>query len=308
MRRSGRHRSPHRLSVPSTAPALVLAVPGSACAASDEIAGAVAAVAGASCPGVDVHVGYLDGEEQSLGALLATFGASSGSGESGSGETDDSGPPSAVVVPMVASPHPEIDAALAKAVEEAGPAVILTTHLGPHPLLAEALHARLAEAGLARASRIHGMSIVTVANGVLVVATRGNGAVQVAGVAAVLLAARLAVPTAPASLGDAVSIDNALVRLREASASSLAVAPCVIGPETSAAELGALAAQTGGECAQPIGAHPAVGQLVAMRYGTALTDRRVAAPGRWQPNGSGPPDHGSPASALEVAAGMALLF
>jgi hypothetical protein len=290
--------------VPSTAPALVLAVPGSACAASEEIAAGVAAIAGASCPGVDVHVGYLDGDEKSLGSLLAAFG----SNDEDSGERDARGAPSAVVVPLVASPHPEIDAVLTKAVADAGAAVILTTHLGPHPLLAEALHARLAEAGLARASRIHGMSIVSVANGILVVATRGDGAVQVAGVAAVLLAARLAVPAAPASLGDAVSIGSALVRLREARASSLAVAPCVIGPETSPGELAALAAQTGGECAEPLGAHPAVGQLVAMRYGTALDDRRLAQPGRWQANGIVPPDHGSPASALAVTAGMALLL
>src|SRR5258708_28381992 len=53
-----------------------------------------------------------------------------------------------------------------------------SSHLGPHPLLAEALHTRLAEAGLARAGRAAGLSIVTSTNGVLVLADRGEEAVD----------------------------------------------------------------------------------------------------------------------------------
>ena len=107
-------------------------------------------------------------------------------------------------------------------------------------------------------------------------ADRGEDAVKTAGVAAVLLASRLAIPAAPASIDDPAGIDAALARLREAGASRLAIAPCVIGPETDPGELEAVSAAIGAPCAQPLSAHPAIGQLVAMRYGAALADRRLA--------------------------------
>ena len=92
----------------------------------------------------------------------------------------------------------------------------------------------------------------------------------------VLLAARLAIPAAPASLGDPASIDAAVQRLREAGATHLAIAPCVIGPETDPAEFTALSAALDAPCAAPLGAHPAVAQLVAVRYGEALARISVA--------------------------------
>src|SRR5712692_1219320 len=185
--RSGRHRSPHRLTVPSDAPALVLGVPGASSAASDELTSEIAAVAALSCPGVDVRVGYLAGNVQRLEDAL-TFPASN----------QQQPAPLAVIVPLLAGPHPDFDAALARAVGQTSAPVMLASHLGPQPLLAGALHARLAEAGLAREGRATGLSIVTSTNGVLVLADRGEEAVQAAGVTAVLLAARLAVPTATA--------------------------------------------------------------------------------------------------------------
>src|SRR5271170_1088992 len=147
-RRSGRHRSTHRLSLPSDAPTLLLAVPGSATAA---------------------HGPW---------------------------------PALAVLVPLLAGPHPRADAALRRAVAGAAGEVIVAEHLGPHPLLAEALHARLAQVGLARESRVRGLSISNAANGVLVLADRGEDAVRAAGVAAVLLAGRLAAPAMHASIDE----------------------------------------------------------------------------------------------------------
>jgi sirohydrochlorin ferrochelatase len=147
---------------------------------------------------------------------------------------------------------------------------MLAAHLGPHPLLAGALHDRLSEAGLARAGRALGLNVSLGANGVLVVVDRGPQAVGDAGLTAVLLAARLAVPTAPASLGDQASIDAAVERLREAGATHLAVAPCVVGPESSATELDDLCAALSARRSAPLGAHPAIAQLVAARYGEAL--------------------------------------
>jgi hypothetical protein len=237
----------------------VIAVPGSA-AGDLRVVEEIAATAETSCPGVEIRVGFVEGAEHSLAAALS-FDA----------EAAREHPLDGVVVPLLAGPHPRIDAALAGAAESAAGEVMVGAHLGPHPLIAEALHARLAEAGLARGSRSRGLSIATSTFGVLVLADRGDDAVKTAGVAAVLLASRLAMPAAPASIDDPAGIDAALARLREAGAQRPVIAPCLIGPETPEHELQAISAAIGAPCAPPLGAHAAVGQLVAVRYGAALT-------------------------------------
>lgn len=261
----GRHRSPHRLTLPPDAPALVLAVPGSASAPSAQIVAQIAESAGESCSGAQVRVGYLEGSTQSLAqALLFDEAPRSATALQG------------VVVPLLAGPHPVCDPAIEDIISQAAAPLLLAAQLGPHPLMAEALHARLAEAGLARESRARGLSIVAAANGVLVLADRGEEAVQAAAVSAVLLAGRLAAPTAAASLGDQASIESGLARLRDAGVSKPAFAPCVIGPESDPAELTDLAGSLGALCSKPLGAHPTVAQLVAMRYGAALAGLRLA--------------------------------
>jgi sirohydrochlorin ferrochelatase len=174
------------------------------------------------------------------------------------------------VVPLLAGSQPRADTALHQAVASAPGEIVVAEHLGPHPLLAEALHARLAQVGLARESRARGLSISTAANGVLVLADRGEDALRAAGVAAVLLAGRLAAPAVHASIDDPQGIASAVARLRDMGASRVGIAPCLIGPETDPRELDAVGAATGALIAPPLGAHPAVGQLVAMRYGAAL--------------------------------------
>ncbi len=265
----------HRISVASDAPVLVLAIPGPAtCTPTDsldaDLADQIAEAAAESCPGVEIRVGYLSGDTEGLADAL-TFE---------SGEQREPGnqasAPQAVVVPLLAGSHPAIDRQLATVMSEVATPVMLGSHLGPHPLLAGALHDRLSEVGLARASRARGLNIAAGANGVLVVANRGQQAVNDAGVTAVLLAARLAVPVVPASLGDTASIQAALDRLREAGASRLAIAPCLIGPETNPAELTALSSALDAPCAAPLGTHPAIAQLVAIRYGEALARISVA--------------------------------
>jgi hypothetical protein len=280
--------------VASDAPTLVLAVPGWGPATAD-LAGLVAESATESCPGVDIKIGYLNGGTDSLADVLAADAqrrkeagragnGSAGTGDAGSERAErrrreqngaDQGrpelEPQAVVVPLLAGPHPALDAAIAAAIAAARANVMLATALGPHPLLAGALHDRLYEIGVARASRARGLNIAAGAPGIIVVADRGPQAIADAGVTTVLLAARLAIPAAPATLGDPASIDAAVQRLREAGAAHLAIAPCVIGPETDPAEFNALAAALGAPCAAPLGAHPAIAQLVAVRYGEALT-------------------------------------
>jgi hypothetical protein len=254
MKRAGRHRSPHRLTVASDAPALVLAVPGPATADSEELLSEIVLATGGFCPGVDIRVGFLDGADQSLDEVLAEGAA-----------YPSQYTPSAVVVPLLASPHPAVDPALAAVIERAEAPVMLGAPLGPHPLLAEALHARLAEAGQAREGRVRGLSIVTRANGVVVLADRGSEAAQAAGVTAVLLAARLAVPVVPADIGDPAGLEAALAHLRAAGVSAPAIAPLVIGPEADLAGIQAIADRLGAPCA-----HAAIPQLVSSRYGAAL--------------------------------------
>jgi sirohydrochlorin ferrochelatase len=256
----------HRISVASDAPALVIAIPGQANDLVAELADHIGQAAAESCPGVDIRIGYLAGREDNLASALAWRSGNGGGPAS----------PQAVVVPLLAGPHPAFDLQIATILSQSSAPVMLATHLGPHPLLAGALHDRLSEVGLARASRARGLNIAAGSNGVLVIADRGPQAINDAGVTAVLLAARLAVPAVPASLGDSGSISSALDRLREAGASHPAIAPCLIGPETDPNELTQLSVAIDAPCAPPLGSHPAVAQLVAVRYGEALARISVA--------------------------------
>lgn len=254
----------HRISVASDAPALVLAVPGSD-AADSGLADQIAEAAAESCPGAEIRIGYLAGRNDSLAEALTWDHGPNGSAA-----------PQAVVVPLLAGAHPVIDRQLAMILSQTSAPVMLASHLGPHPLLAGALHDRLSEVGLARASRARGLNIAAGANGVLVIADHGPQAISDAGVTAVLLAARLAVPAVPASLGDPASVRSGLERLKEAGATRPAIAPCLIGPETDPAELTMLSSAIDAPCASPLAAHPAIAQLVAIRYGEALARLTVA--------------------------------
>jgi hypothetical protein len=262
-RPAGRHRSPHRLSVASDAPALVIAVPGSAQADTAGVAADVAATASASCPGVDVRVGYLEGATDPLSDCLEA--------------SADSEQPGCVVVPLLLSPNVRADAAIGRLTADAGENVIVAAHLAPHPLVAEGLHARLAEAGLVRHARSSGLSISTGGRGIIVLSDVGEEAAGAAAVAAVLLASRLSVPVMPASLGEPASIADAVTRLDMSGAASPALAPCLIGPEFPSHVLESLSTALGAPIAAPLGAHQAVGQLVAIRYGAALARMSLAA-------------------------------
>ena len=261
-RRRGRHSSPHQLSLPSDSPALVIAVPGSARPESEDTAVRVADQAAGSCHGAEVRIGFLRGGEDSLEDALSDL-------------PSHNGLPAGVVVPLLSFPYPEVDRAIAAAVAAAEAPFVIADHLGPHPLLAEALHGRLADAGMARAARVGRISIGTAADGVIVGTVGDEEAIQAAEVVAVLLASRLATPIAAASLTDPGSIKDAAARLRQA-VPRVALAPCMVGPELTSGTLEAISALTSIDSAPPLGSHPAVGQLVAIRYGAALADPKVA--------------------------------
>src|SRR5215469_2862647 len=262
-RPAGRHRSPHRLSVASDAPALVLAVPGTAEADSAGVGSDVAAIASLSCPGVEIRVGYLEGETDPLSDYLDP-----------PADTDQ---PASVIVPLLLSPNARADAAIASLTADGATNTIVAAHLAPHPLVAEGLHSRLAEAGLARHARASGLSISTGGRGIIVLSDIGEEAAGAAAVAAVLLASRLSVPVVPASLGEPATIADAVTRLSMSGAPSPVLAPCLIGLEINQPVLGSLSTALGAPISAPLGAHQAVGQLVAIRYGAALARMSVAA-------------------------------
>jgi hypothetical protein len=257
--------------VASDAPALVIAVPGTAGADTGRVADQIGAIASLSCPGVDVRIGYLGGDSPSLAECLAD----QRDGEEPAAQ-DGVGSLTSVVVPLLLSPLPAADAAMAHAVGDVQGQALLATHLGAHPMVAEALHARLAEKGLARQLRSSGLSLSTASHGVLVLAGYGEEAARDAAVAAVFLASRLSMPTTAAMLSDPASISAAVDRLRQAGADHPAISPCIIGPEVPQHELQSLADRLGAPLAAPLGAHQAIGQMVAMRYGAALASLSMA--------------------------------
>ncbi|MFI0452564.1 sirohydrochlorin chelatase [Actinomadura sp. 6N118] len=262
--RGGRHRGAESYLLPPGSPALILAAPGPAAAPGGAVATELARLVEIEQTGQPALVGHLEGAERHLSAVLAEVRA----------ERPDE--PAAVVVPLTTGPDPEVEAAVRKIVADAHVPAVAADPLGPHPLIAEALHERLAEAGLARADRVRMMTMVTAASGVVVVTPGDAEAVRQAEVTSVLLAARLAAPVFTASLGDEAAIAAAAAQLRASGATRLAVAPHLIGPEVSAERLAAAAAAAGAEHAAPIGAHPALAQVAALRYvealATALSD------------------------------------
>jgi sirohydrochlorin ferrochelatase len=146
----------------------------------------------------------------------------------------------------------------------------LTDVLGPHPLLAEALHVRLSEAGLARADRARLFTVATAADGIILASVGGNEAVQAAGITGMLLAARLAVPVMAAALDEEGSIAATAEQLRSSGSAQLALAPYLIGPEIDPGLLDAAAKEAGCAAAEALGAYPAIGKLALSKYTTAL--------------------------------------
>jgi sirohydrochlorin ferrochelatase len=243
----------------------VLAVPGVAGAPGTESAVGLAALIESAHTGKPALIGHLTGDGSGLRSVLAAVGAE---------RSAESDMPAAVVVPLITGPDPELDKVLREAISASGVPAVAAEPLGPHPLIAQALHDRLAEAGLARADRVRMLTMVTAAGGVIVGTMGGEAAVrETAEVTAVLLASRLAVPVIPASLDGAPGVldpATAATALRNSGATDLALAPCIIGSETDPGRVAAVAAEIDVAYAAPLGEHPSLAQLAALRYVEAL--------------------------------------
>lgn len=276
-RQPGRHRRPEPLAAPEGAPALVLAVPGTPSAATRSLAEEVVSIARSELPGLDARIGYLDGDDSEFPTLQSILARTAEErtaryeqAVAAGGEAKEPDGPVAVVVPLLAGPDSALLRRVRQAVMDSRVAADLTDALGPHPLLAEALHVRLSEAGLARADRARLFTVATAADGIILASVGGEEAVQAAGITGMLLAARLAVPVMAAALDQEGSIAAVAEQLRSSGSQQLALAPYLIGPELEAGLLDAAAKEAGCPTAEALGPYPAIGKLALAKYTTAL--------------------------------------
>jgi hypothetical protein len=138
--------------------------------------------------------------------------------------------------------------ALREAIAASGVNASIGEVFNTNALLAEALHHRLADAGLARADRVRMFSITTSADGIILVTVGGEEAVGTASVTAFLLAARLALPVLAASLDAKPTVEDAAAQLEDMGVNRIALAPCVIGPEADPVAIADAAAAVGAKC------------------------------------------------------------
>jgi sirohydrochlorin ferrochelatase len=194
-------------------------------------------------PGLDVRLGHIELNEPLLSGTLARL----------------SGSAPAVLVPLLLSrghhvKH-DLPAALAAAPHVCG---VVADPLGPHPLLAEALHVRLVEAGWGRGAR--GEAVVLAAAG-----SRDPDAASDTAATAALLSARLGgVPVVPAFASAAgPTVPEALAALAARGLGRVAVAACFTAPGRFATQC---AAGAGWVASAPLGAQEAMARLLLLRY------------------------------------------
>ncbi|MCX5379827.1 sirohydrochlorin chelatase [Streptomyces sp. NBC_00091] len=279
-RQTGRHRRPEPAVAPEGAPALVLAVPGAPSAASRGLAEEIISIGRSELPGLDARIGYLEGEDgeesefPSLSGVLTAVAqertARAEFARAAGHEVPAPTGPDAVVVPLLAGPDGDLLRRVRQALMDSSAAAELADVLGPHPLLAEGLHVRLSEAGLARADRARLFTVATAADGIILATTGGEEAVQAAGITGMLLAARLAVPVIAAALDQEGSVAAVAAELRGSGSVQLALAPYLIGPEAADGLLDTACKEADCAAAEVLGAYPALGKLAVAQYSAAL--------------------------------------
>jgi hypothetical protein len=228
----------------------------------------MAGLTGAYRPEVGIRVGAAAPGGGLNGVLADTSGADA--------------PLDAVVVPLTAGPHPPTLSAIERAVGESGVRARVTEGLGPHPMLVEVLHLRLAEGGFVRADRMRLISVVEagadMADGVIVGSVGGSEAVESAGVTAVLLAARLGITVLPAPLDDTGQLAAAFARLRDSGSRRPVLAPCLVGGELDEQAVNDLAASNSARACASLGAHSTLAKIIALRYAEVLNSLEADGP------------------------------
>jgi hypothetical protein len=266
LRPGGRHRRDVPVTLSPDAPALVVAVPGRGAGLTADAVRDLLTILRVDNPSVDVRGALIDAapdDPDSVGGVLASVAAT----------RDASAGPAAVVIPLIVAPHPPLVRRLREEIAASGVNAMVSGFVNSNGLVAEALHIRLAEAGLARADRVRLFSIVTAADGIIVATVGGPDAAVATNVTAVMLAARLALPVFTASLDSSPTPTEVFMRLKEMGVNRVAIAPCIVGPEATRADLEAMA--IGAEVAAPIGAHSNIAKLAAGAYGHVLSQLEV---------------------------------
>ncbi|MGW7364112.1 sirohydrochlorin chelatase [Streptomyces sp. NPDC054841] len=200
-------------------------------------------------PGLDVRLGHIELDEPLLPDTLAALGDRE-----------------AVLVPLLLGRGYHVKQDIPAAVADAPRLrARIAPPLGPHPLLVEALYARLVEAGWRTADGIsRSAGVVLAAAG-----SRDPESAADARLTAAMLGERLGgVPVVPAYASSAVSpsVPEALRALAARGRHRTAVASYFTAPGRFATDAAAAAPWT---AAAPIGAHPALARLVLHRYDEA---------------------------------------
>ncbi|MHB9753919.1 sirohydrochlorin chelatase [Streptomyces sp. BYX5S] len=203
-------------------------------------------------PGLTVRLGHIELNEPLLSDTLAELPAGQ-----------------AVLVPLLLSRGYHVKQDIPAAADTA--AHLLTRvadPLGPHPLLVEALHDRLIEAGWPEGP----MDDRDRRRGAVVLAAAGSRDPHAADDirhTAALLAHRLGVPVVPGhASATAPDVATAVRSLTARGRDRIAVASYFTAPGRFATESAAAAP---GIAAAPLGTHPALARLVLHRYDRALT-------------------------------------
>ncbi|KPI15721.1 cobalamin (vitamin B12) biosynthesis CbiX protein [Actinobacteria bacterium OK074] len=203
-------------------------------------------------PHLSVHLGHIELNEPLLPDTLAALGNT----------------PS-VLVPLLFSRGYHVKKDIPEAAAAAGPHARVAAPLGPHPLLVEALHTRLVEAGWrdpSTESERRTTAVILAAAG----SSDPDSAVDTHHTAR-LLAARLGVPVLPAYASAATpTVPEAIRSLTSQGRPDIALSACFTAPGRFHTESTQAAP---GIAAAPLGAHDAMARLVLHRYDEAQGTR-----------------------------------
>ncbi|MFG2677587.1 sirohydrochlorin chelatase [Streptomyces sp. NPDC048392] len=199
-------------------------------------------------PALPVHLGHIELNAPLLPDTLAALG---------DGEARE-----AVLVPLLLSRGHHVGRDIPEMAAESPARTSVAAPLGPHPLLVDALHARLLEAGWpTHAGSDHAVVLASAGS------RAPDSATDTARTAA-LLAARLGVPVLPAYASAASPTVPEAVRVLTARGHRrVAVASCFTAPGRFATECAAAAPWI---ASAPLGTHPAMARLLLHRYDEAV--------------------------------------
>ncbi|GAA2041204.1 MULTISPECIES: sirohydrochlorin chelatase [Streptomyces] len=233
-----------------TLPTLVAVAHGSPDPRAERSTAALLRLVRALRPGLRVEPGFLENDRPRLADTLA--------GLCGGGR--------AVLVPLLFSRGYHVKHDIPGVLENVRDDLTVSTAacLGPHPLLVDALHSRLIEAGWHRdLTDPHADAVVLAAAGSLDPESAAGTEYT-----AHMLADRLGgVPVLPAyASASRPTVPEAVAALRERGHTRIAVASCFTAPGRFATRCAEAAP---GVAAAPLGAHPALARLLLHRYDQA---------------------------------------